>query len=213
MIGSPGNSESAREARVADPTFGYLDFLEDSAIGVTGGYLIVSATGRPLEFHCTAPVVANRAQQILFGPTLRPYLLGEQIGAALVRRAKLAPTVLVIADADQLAAAGGSSAPVVLIERVSPLEPKNESAESSSSHTRAPCPPHQEEEAGIGDWRQLPAIEPVVSTLETDTDALAQYLAQLAGSIDLAEPLDRIRGAIREAQRLGQDEATERHAA
>ena len=230
----------AKRKLVADPTFGYLDFLEDPALGVTGGYLIVSATGRPLEFHCTAPVLANRAQHILFGPTLRPYLLGEQIGTALVTRAKLKPTVLAIADRDQLAAAGAGSPPVVFIERATtdssssssvPSAPSSESTGDTRSEENSQCAEpstlastdeqpdahqgetSQREKDNADHWRQLPAIEPVVRTLETDVDALAHYLSQLAGSIDLAEPLDRIRGAIREAQRLGQDEATDRHAA
>ena len=52
--------------------------------GLFGGYLVLNLLGRPLEFHCTAPVRPNRAQEILYGPTLDPYLCGERIGQTLV---------------------------------------------------------------------------------------------------------------------------------
>ena len=61
---------------------------------LVGGYLVLNATGRPLEFHCTAPVKANRAQQILFGPTLESFLYGEQIGQTLVAKSGLAPLAI-----------------------------------------------------------------------------------------------------------------------
>jgi hypothetical protein len=55
---------------------GFLAVVEHELHGLFGGYLLLNATGRPLEFHCTAPVRPNRAQQILYGPTLEPYLYG-----------------------------------------------------------------------------------------------------------------------------------------
>ena len=58
----------------------------------------MSPLGRPLEFHCTSPVRPSRAQEILYGPTLQPYLLGEQISGALLEAAKLTPW-LILTDA------------------------------------------------------------------------------------------------------------------
>ena len=54
---------------------GFLTVVEHAELGLLGGYLLLNAAGRPLEFHCTAPVKPNRAQEILYGPTLRPYLV------------------------------------------------------------------------------------------------------------------------------------------
>src|SRR5262245_21589194 len=82
-----------------EKTFGYLSALESPEHGYFGGYLIVSPQGRPLEFHCTAPIQPSRAQTILYGPTLRPYLIGEQICRALLEAAKLQPQV-VLTDSD-----------------------------------------------------------------------------------------------------------------
>ena len=74
-----------------ETTFGYLSVINSAEHGYFGGYLIVGPLGRPLEFHCTAPVRPSRAQQILYGPTLEPFLLGEQIAGAMLDAAKLKP--------------------------------------------------------------------------------------------------------------------------
>src|SRR3954465_13955074 len=73
---------------------GFLTVVEHDLHGLFGGYLLLNETGRPLEFHCTAPVKPNRAQQILFGPTLEPYLYGEHIGATLVHKTEQMPIVV-----------------------------------------------------------------------------------------------------------------------
>ena len=41
---------------------GFLTVLEHEHLGLVGGYLILNTAGRPLEFHCTAPVKPNRAR-------------------------------------------------------------------------------------------------------------------------------------------------------
>lgn len=79
-------------------TFGYLLVVEGDDQGLTGGYLIVSDQGRPLEFHCTETLHPNRAQEILFGATLRSYLIAEQIGGALLKRAQFKADLLIVND-------------------------------------------------------------------------------------------------------------------
>ena len=90
---------------------GFLSVLEDRELGSIGGYLVLNRSGRPLEFHCTAPVRANRAQEILYGPTLRPYLCGEQIAPALLAKAKSKPG-LVFTDSGPAMAMTGQQSPV-----------------------------------------------------------------------------------------------------
>lgn len=81
------------------PALGFLTVREIADGGFCGGYLVLNASGRPLEFHCTAPVAPNRAQEILYGPTLKPFLFGEQIGQTLVSRSKASP-LLVVTDCE-----------------------------------------------------------------------------------------------------------------
>ena len=73
---------------------GFLTVVQDDQHGWLGGYLVLNTSSRPLEFHCTAPVKPNRAQQILYGPTLAPYLCGEQIGLALAKKSNVEPAVI-----------------------------------------------------------------------------------------------------------------------
>ena len=70
---------------------GFLTVIEHPQHGLFGGYLVLNLAGRPLEFHCTAPIKPTRAQQILYGPTLESFLYGEQIGATLLGHAKITP--------------------------------------------------------------------------------------------------------------------------
>lgn len=134
------------------PTYGYLLVVEDEVYGFTGGLLVICDRGRPLEFHCTEPVRPSRAQQILFGPTLRSYVCGEQIGAALLAKAKVPIGFLLTTDADT---------------------------------------------ATAGEAKRLQTI------VLTDETAGSEPLRQLAATLDPAEPFERVREAIREAQRLG----------
>jgi hypothetical protein len=148
-----------RDSRPA--AFGYLLVVEDDLHGYTGGLLVVCDRGRPLEFHCTEPVQPSRAQQILFGPTLREFVCGEQIGGALVGKCKLPLSVLLVLD---------------------------------------------EPTAGAG---RAAGIETIVLSDQTPINiSLPESLLALTEAIDPAEPFERVREAIREAQRLvtGSDE-------
>ena len=104
----PGNAKS-------NPTLGFLTVIEDRQHGLFGGYLVLTTAGRPLEFHCTAPIKPNRAQRILFGPTLEPYLFGEQIGQTLLTKGKIAPVVVCTDREPALAVRQYVSVPVVLV--------------------------------------------------------------------------------------------------
>src|SRR5690606_5445249 len=102
----------AAEAQI--PALGFLTVVEDSEHGLFGGYLVLNLIGRPLEFHCTTPLKANRAQQILYGPTLDPYLYGEQIAQTLIRKSAVRPQAVFTDQAAVLAAREHVDVPVVL---------------------------------------------------------------------------------------------------
>ena len=76
------------------PAIGFLTVTRDLEQGLFGGYLLLNSLGRPLEFHCTAPVRPNRAQEILYGPTLDSYLCGERIGHTLLEKSKAEPQLI-----------------------------------------------------------------------------------------------------------------------
>ncbi|MGQ9914532.1 MAG: hypothetical protein ACUVQQ_09330 [Thermogutta sp.] len=78
-------------------SLGFLSVLSPSDVGFVGGYLILNGVGRPLEFHCTTPVKPSRAQEILYGNSLKPYLFAEQIAPALVAKVKT-PVAMICVD-------------------------------------------------------------------------------------------------------------------
>jgi len=190
-----------------DLALGFITVVEDPQNGLFGGYLVLNPAGRPLEFHCTAPIKPNRAQQILYGPTLEPYLFGEQIGHTLVAKSKIQPQVLCTDREPTLAVRDFVDVPVVLV-----LSPDEGASHRPADPDRQPRSPAQGEPST---WR-LDAAHPGAAGLvafqhgrnrlavpEPDTSNLAlvtDRLGQLSDSFDLAEPFDRIRQAIEEAR-------------
>ncbi len=81
---------------------GFLAAVEDDERGVVGGLLVTNKFGRPLEFQCTTPVRANRTQQILYGPTLRPYLLAEVVGKTLTEKIGVKPHLVLVESPELL---------------------------------------------------------------------------------------------------------------
>jgi hypothetical protein len=140
---------------------GYLLVEHDPQVGFIGGYLLVTSRGRPLEFHCTAPVQPTRAQEILFGASLDSYVKCDLIGSALVQKAKLTPRVLFVAEPSLLGVSSEGNPSTVLL--------------------------------GLN--------EPEFSQFSNQPEVLLLCEA-LAQQLDLSEPFERIREAIREAQRL-----------
>jgi len=81
---------------------GFLAAVEEADGGVVGGLLVTNRFGRPLEFQCTTPVRPNRTQQILYGPTLRPFLLAEVIGRTLLDKVGVKPHLVLTESAELL---------------------------------------------------------------------------------------------------------------
>src|SRR5262245_45959637 len=102
---------------------GFLTVLEHEQQGLVGGYLILNTSGRPLEFHCTAPVKPSRAQRILFGPTLEPYLYGEQIGQTLLAKGSIEPFAVYTDVERVLSVRDFGSLPVALVFAGNPSPP------------------------------------------------------------------------------------------
>ena len=193
-----------------ETTFGYLSTVQAAEHGYFGGYLIVCALGRPLEFHCTAPVRPSRAQEILYGPTLQTYLIGEQIGGTLLRAAKLTPRLVLTDQAAMLAVRPRAGVPIArLLVRVdepgaAALSHRLASGEFASSDACASPgdDPAARLESTHGHFPgpyelQLPP------GFESERGAVLESIALAAQHIDLAEPFSRIHEAIHEAQRIG----------
>ncbi len=154
---------SARDAAIG---FFTTDTTEN--VGITGGYLILNLSGRPLEFHCTLPVRPSRAHEILYGTTLRHHVIGERIAPALLERTRLRPLLICIDCVEAAAIQSQLSVPLVMLETEG-------TADSSIERVRP-----------VGDDA-------------AHAEAVRKALARLTEPLDLSEPFQRIREALREA--------------
>lgn len=181
LVPSPLSHHAMPDAKSRTPAaLGFLTVTEHAELGLFGGYLVLNAAGRPLEFHCTSPVKPNRAQEILYGPTLRPYLFGEQIGQTLIAKAKNEVALVCTDLAACLAAREFSERPLLLIQ-----------AKENADH-----------EVVLGSRFKLGKNELATATnFNADEQAAREFHAQLHEAIDLLEPFVRIREALEEAQK------------
>lgn len=193
----------------ASPSIGFLTVCEHEGQGVFGGYLLLNTTGRPLEFYCTAPVRPNRAQEILYGATLRPYLYGEQIGVALLEKAKAKP-LLVFTDVEPaLAVRGYVSYPVVYVPSRRDLSP----SESQADRSAASPPPASAPLSGPALLANLHVFQigelelAVAPAFDRDEKEVLTRWGEHAAEFDVHEPFQRIRDAIDEARRTAKSAA------
>jgi hypothetical protein len=93
--------------------------------GYVGGYLCANERGAPIEFwHTTeSPIKVNRLQELLYGKTLMPELIGRHITGTLLSdehgKPKIKPSLLLTKDDAILRGFDNPNIPVVLIEPVS----------------------------------------------------------------------------------------------
>lgn len=160
--------------------FGFLGVVYVPGLGYCGGYLLLNSLGRPLEFHCTAPVSENRAQQILYGETYEPFIYCDQIGEALLDKAGKSADLIFVND-NRFEKLDVGVVPIVQVGSDGEPDPSHD---GETSHHRIQ----------IGGqtlvWRG-PAV---------DRKRVSSACQCLARSIPLDEPFERISQAIDEAQ-------------
>ena len=187
---------------------GFLTVLEHEQQGFVGGYLILNQAGRPLEFHCTAPVKPNRAQQILFGPTLESYLYGEQIGQTLLGKGSTEPLAICTDLELMLSVRDYVSLPIALVLRAEEPLPQPPAAPPPADPGVTPQTPTWRVD---GAHRGSPHLNSfsigrnqlaVAENRASDRQAIVERLESLA-AFDLSEPFERIREAIEEAHKNG----------
>jgi len=196
-----------------DVVFGFVSVVRSAENSLFGGYLILNAKGRPLEFHCTAPVKANRAQEILYGATLEPFLHGEQIGQTLMAAAKRIPQVVCTDVLPVLALQELTSTPVVWVADQLPA--------TSFGTVELADVTKLVGEADGDRLSKLPDIYPfsfaghvllMHESQRGQQDEICRQLDPLLELIELPEPFARIQAAIEEAHRNALGESQHRQA-
>lgn len=176
-------------------TVGFLTIRETAEHGYLGGYLVLNPAGRPLEFHCTVPVIPNRAQEILYGRTLKPFIYGEQIGQTLVNKAKSKP-VFVCVDVEAALILGDHAPCPVLLVLPDATEPATRAHRHDAAHDGPPASHAKLATFALGNNQvSLPAAR------GGERAAVTGHWQAIAAELDLWEPFSRIHEAIEEAQR------------
>ena len=184
------------ETSKALAAFGFLTVLESAEHGLFGGYLVLSPQGRPLEFRCSTPVTASRAQEILYGPTLRPYLFADVIGQSLVAGSELPVQALLTDQRDMLSLALMRPEAVLLVQPTV--------AGNDDSDTRGQA----ETVAAYTAMNGCHVIAADATAI--DAEGIGRLLEPIAPHVVLLEPFDRIRAALTEAQ-FETQEGAEQH--
>ncbi|MGE3315242.1 MAG: hypothetical protein AB7O26_09010 [Planctomycetaceae bacterium] len=208
---------------------GFLTAIETSDRGYVGGLLVTNHFGRPLEFQCTAPVKPNRTQEILYGPTLVPFVLGELIGRTLVEKVGVKPHLVLTERAELLDVRAHVSLPVACVEsnevarqELNLAEKLQTSVNTSADTEPAAAPenaiavaetPEAETESGpvtisaaslengsISFGRQMLRFH---SAHPGDRGIVQNSARLIPEDADLREPFERVREALQETVRLG----------
>jgi hypothetical protein len=179
---------------------GFLTVVEHAQHGLFGGYLILNFAGRPIEFHCTAPVKPNRAQQILYGPTLDSFLYGEQIGATLLGHAKSSPLAICTDREPVLALADLTEVPVALVLPPDDMPGAGPTSVSTGGQTVFRLDSAHKQGPRLLTFELGRNRVAMSHADEKARQEMADRLTVAAESLDLWEPFTRIREAIEEAQ-------------
>ena len=165
-------------------TFGFISVMEIEGLGHCGGLLVVSQLGRPIEFHCSAPVATNRAQKILYGKTYDNYLYCEQIGLSLIDKAKSKPQLVIADSIPLLGLEKLISELIVVLENDSNRASLEESTDLESINL---------ETRGQKLWLPRQGDSQNMQTIQ-------EMCSKFTQSLPLEEPFERIQKAIDEAQ-------------
>ncbi len=161
--------------------YGFMTVVEVPELGLCGGLLVLSENGRPKEFHCTAPVNANLAQQILYGKTLNGFLFCDQIGLALYQQAKGPVDLLVTNNPELLELSQAINIPVAVLDSIESTPPT--------------------------DARQLEIDRTTYYIGGASKDGFQKtetLLRRFNETLPLSEPFERINRAIEEAHAVAQ---------
>lgn len=159
---------------------GFLETIEVDGRGHIGGLLVTNQHGRPLEFQCTTPVKPNRTQEILYGTTLRAWLLGELIGGTLLDRVGIKPNLILTSDPCILELRNHTMIPVACTDGTA-----SQTAGDLSSDTFQ-----------IGTHRLR-----CHAAHSSDTAQIVRQRHLIPELADLTEPLERVRDALAETVR------------
>ena len=173
------------EPRVDRP--GYLVVRTDADGTYLGALMVTDHTGLPVDFRYTDPITPSRLQRTLYGGVLDRHLRGEVVARSLVGAVSHAPTVLFVDDrgfvdepplACPVVARGSSAA--------GPIGPPGAvRAQGGGSLLLQAAEGASPVRVGVAEGDEAAGGEQVVAPL-----------VRLGATMDLLEPLERVRDAL-----------------
>lgn len=173
---------------------GYVVIVNREEQGYIGGYLCADERGVPIEFWHTvdAPIKTSRLQELLYGKTLKPELLGKNIACALLghssENSKTRPTMLLTEEEAVLL---GFDLPEVPILQVAGVASDLELGKQ-----------------GLIRRINTAAGEVLVRWREENASEVEQLIPRL-GKVDVLEPFVRIRALLNELGGKGPEKSGE----
>jgi Egg-laying hormone precursor len=167
---------------------GFLTAVQVEGGGYVGGLLVTNHFGRPLEFQCTTPVKPNKSQEILYGPTLVPYMLSDLIGKTLVEKVNVKPHIVLTEQPELLSLRENISIPVGCISK-----------EDSSSEEENSSDLESSEETRLQFGKQKLRFH---SSHQQDRQIIENNRNEMIEEADLTEPFERIRVALNETMNI-----------
>jgi len=163
---------------------GYLTYVELNSMGTVGGLLLVDRRARPVEFHCSAPIMPSRTQEILYGRTLKSALLCDQIGQSLICQLKHPPQLILTDEPMALPLRKLVDIPLALFVDEHTLDDAD-----------------IESDADNWTFESGRFSVTIARDATEDREIVRSTLRESRGVWDLDEPIDRIREAVQEAHR------------
>lgn len=191
-------TKSSLQAKV-----GFVTIAGNEKQGFLGGFLVLNEHGRPVEFHCTAPVRPTRAQEILYGNTLQSFLLAEQITPALLERLE-SPLLAILTDSPFVLETQSQMPCPLLFVFGDSIILTGDSDSTATSPLLSLVHLPKTLSIDIASWteRSISGHSFAVPTeIIEQNSPFMELIANLFEILDPCEPFDRIRLAIEEAQK------------
>ena len=181
------NNESDLRTAPAPPNsgllLGFIGVVQRGESGYVGGLLAVDERGCPIEFwHTESEVRPTKLQELLYGKTLKPELLGRCIAGSLLERIEHHPDAVFTQDD---AVMQGLMLDDILIFRVI-CPDKSEASDFSANSAKISTP------SGLV----------VLCWREQDAGKAEHFIDRLA-DVDVTEPFERIEKLLDEVLGAG----------
>lgn len=187
---------------------GYLISTSIAENVFMGGAMVTDPYGLPLEFRYTEPVKATKLQRILYGDVLEQYIQTDVILASILDHLEQKPSLFIVNDAAFLAAAEARGKTTVWLGEgsTSPLAEVGASVAVSADEmllqfSKTGGPMRVKFAAGAGS----PAG--VAGPAGTRQAEIVRMLTDLAGTMDVSEPIRRVERALKLLYEEGGDGA------